>query len=76
MKHIKNIFTLWNIISAIIGGLGGFAYYYFVGCSSGTCPLTSRPFPAIAWGMVFGYLLGDLIKPIFIRKKKGEEEQQ
>lgn len=26
------------------GALVGLAYYYFVGCSTGACPLTSNPF--------------------------------
>jgi len=40
-----------------LGGLGGFLYYYFIGCSSGTCPITSNPFISIAFGGIIGYLL-------------------
>ncbi|MHB9143659.1 MAG: DUF6132 family protein, partial [Paludibacter sp.] len=34
----KNIL---KIIGSVLGAGGGFAYYYFVGCTSGTCPITS-----------------------------------
>ena len=31
------------------GALVGLAYYYFVGCSTGACPLTSNPFITMAY---------------------------
>ena len=45
------------IIGAIIGGALGFAYYKFVGCSTGACPLTSNPFTSSLYGMVVGALV-------------------
>ncbi len=42
------------IIGAIIGGGLGFAYYRFVGCSTGTCPLTSNPIISTVYGLVVG----------------------
>ncbi len=50
--------TLRLIIGAIIGGGLGFAYYKFVGCSSGTCPLTSSPVISTIYGVVVGTLIG------------------
>ena len=50
------------ILSGIIlGGIGGYVYYIKIGCVSGTCPLTSNPYLTILWGMVFGYLIADII---------------
>lgn len=40
------------------GGLVGFLYYKFIGCATGTCPLTSQPIPAILYGALIGALLG------------------
>ena len=40
-----------------IGGIGGFAYYYFIGCTSGTCPITSNPYISTTYGMMMGLLL-------------------
>ena len=45
------------IIGAVIGGALGFAYYRFVGCSTGACPLTSNPFISSLYGMVVGALV-------------------
>ncbi len=53
--------TLRLIIGAIVGGGLGFAYYKFVGCSSGTCPLTSNPITSTIYGLVVGALVGSSI---------------
>ncbi len=31
------------IIGALLGAIGGFLYWKFVGCSAGTCAITSKP---------------------------------
>ncbi len=41
-----------------LGALGGFAYYYFVGCVSGTCPITSNPYISTGYGALMGAVLG------------------
>ena len=39
------------LIGAAIGAAIGFAMYKFVGCRTGTCPLTANPWVAmILWG--------------------------
>jgi hypothetical protein len=50
------------IIGAILGGLGGYAYYYFVGCASGTCAITSRPLNSTLYGAFMGGLLFDIFR--------------
>jgi hypothetical protein len=37
-----------------LGGIAGFSYWYFVGCQSGTCPLTSSPTITTVYGAVVG----------------------
>jgi hypothetical protein len=32
-----------TLIGAGLGALAGFAYWYFVGCSTGSCAITSSP---------------------------------
>lgn len=39
-----------------VGAGGGFAYYYFIGCASGTCPITSNPWISTAYGAVIGWI--------------------
>jgi len=43
-------------IGVVVGGLLGYGVYRFVGCSSGTCPITSNPWVSTILGMVIGGL--------------------
>ena len=57
-----------NLVFLLIGGLCGFLYWNFIGCSSGTCPITSHWYASMLYGMLMGWLIGDLI-PSFVIKK-------
>ena len=48
----ERIMILRIIIGVVVGGGLGFAYYKFVGCSTGTCPLTSNPFLSSIYGSI------------------------
>ncbi len=50
------------MLGAIIGGGLGFAYYKFVGCSTGACPLTSNPIISTIYGSVVGALLASSLR--------------
>jgi hypothetical protein len=43
-------------IGAVVGGLLGFGLYRLIGCSSGTCPITSSPWISTILGVVMGLL--------------------
>jgi tetrahydromethanopterin S-methyltransferase subunit D len=45
-----------TILGGLLGGVGGYLYYHFVGCASGTCPITSSPFLSTLWGILLGGL--------------------
>ena len=42
------------VVGVVLGALGGFAYYRFVGCASGTCPITSNPYISTVYGALIG----------------------
>lgn len=56
-SRIKKIVTLRLIIGVAAGGILGFAWYYFIGCDSGGCSITSDPLRMTLFGMIFGGLL-------------------
>ena len=43
---------------ALAGGTAGFTYYYFIGCGSGACPITSDPYISTAYGALIGGVIG------------------
>jgi hypothetical protein len=56
----------------IFSGAGaslGFAYYYFIGCQGGSCPITSNPVISSLYGLMVGMVAGFDSK-IFKRKKQ------
>lgn len=61
-----------TFIGVLVGAIGGFLYWKFVGCSSGTCPITSNPTNTTLYGMLMGGLLASSIKS----KKKKEDEKE
>lgn len=60
MKIIKNYWTY--IAGALIGAIGGYLYWFYIGCSSGTCPITSSPTISTIYGILMGTLLGGSFK--------------
>jgi hypothetical protein len=60
-----------QLIGTLVGLLGGFLYYRFVGCNSGGCPITSNPWISTVYGGLMGYLVFDLFK----KKPKKEDVQ-
>ena len=52
----------WSyLVGAVIGGVGGYLYWYYIGCTSGTCPITSSPIMSVIWGTLMGALLFSMI---------------
>lgn len=48
---------MYTLIGSVVGAIGGFLYYYYVGCVSGTCAITSKPLNSSLYGAVMGGLL-------------------
>jgi hypothetical protein len=51
--------SIWRtrILFSLLGALGGYAYYYYVGCASGTCPISSNPYVSTLYGAGMGLIL-------------------
>ncbi len=45
-----------QIIGTLVGAVLGYGYYYFIGCASGTCAITSKPLNSTIYGALMGLL--------------------
>ncbi len=73
-KYLKS--NRIQLIFFVAGATGGFFYWRFIGCESGTCVIKSVWYWSILWGAVMGYLVGDFISDIIKKRKNkvGEEK--
>ena len=53
-------------IGIAIGALAGYAYYFYMGCTSGTCAITSKPLNST----LYGALMGGLVFNMFVNETK------
>lgn len=65
-RFLKN--NRLTLIGVLLGAVGGYLYWYFIGCNTGSCPITSSPVNSAIWGAV---VLG-LVFSMF--KKEGKHE--
>ncbi|MEO5908959.1 MAG: DUF6132 family protein [Ginsengibacter sp.] len=61
-----------TIIGVILGAIGGYLYYHFVGCNSGTCAITSKPLSST----LYGALMGGLLLNIFKKENRIKPDEQ
>jgi hypothetical protein len=58
LKKVLKTWGFWKpFVAIILGGTLGFLYYFFVGCNSGQCAITSNPYSSIVMGGLFGLFL-------------------
>ena len=53
-------------IGIIVGGIVGYFYYFYIGCASGTCAITSKPLNST----LYGGLMGGLVFNMFVKTPK------
>ena len=51
-----------TILGILVGAIIGYLYYYYVGCASGTCNITSKPLNSTLYGAVLGGLLFNIFE--------------
>ncbi|OFY63518.1 MAG: hypothetical protein A2Y71_12220 [Bacteroidetes bacterium RBG_13_42_15] len=63
------------IIFTIAGLAGGFLYWKFVGCLTGSCPIKSIWYWSTLYGGLIGFLVGSIINDLVVkfRKKKNSD---
>lgn len=61
MKAILVKYRL-EIIGILVGAVTGWGYWFFIGCSSGTCAITSKPLNSILYFAVLGGLISGMFK--------------
>jgi hypothetical protein len=68
MKKYSNI--LLKRVAPVLGGaVLGYMYYYYIGCNSGHCPISSDPLISTVYGGVLGLLIA------FPGKSKKKEDE-
>lgn len=67
---INTNFLIKKVLPVLGGALLGYSYYYFIGCYSGTCPITSNPYISTLYGALIAFIL---VLPT--KKKKGNFEE-
>ncbi len=53
---------LLSLLGIALGAVSGYLYWKLVGCSSGTCAITSRPLNSTLYGAVMGGLFFNIFK--------------
>lgn len=77
LKHFEMNFFIKNkllLIGLAVGAAGGYLYYYYIGCVSGTCPITSRPLNSTLYGAVMGGLVFSIFKSETKSNSKNKEQ--
>jgi hypothetical protein len=59
-----------TFIGILLGAIGGYIYYYYVGCESGTCAITSKPTNST----LYGAMMGGLFLNMFQKEKPKSEK--
>jgi hypothetical protein len=51
-----------DLIGIGIGAIAGFLYWKWIGCTSGTCMITSKPLNSSLYGALMGFLVMGMFK--------------
>ena len=66
-------------LSVAAGSILGYAYYYFIGCQTGHCPITSNWYISTLYGAAIGLTLGfpkKVVPKQEVPKKEEDNDQK
>ncbi|MCB0699600.1 MAG: hypothetical protein H6551_11595 [Chitinophagales bacterium] len=66
----KHILT---IVGLLVGLVGGYVFWYYIGCTSGQCAIKSNPLSMTMYGGLMGAMLGNLLQDLALKNKKAEK---
>lgn len=66
MLRLKN--NALTLIGVVGGMIGGFLYWKYEGCTSGSCPIISNP----TTSAIYGAVMGGLLLSTFKKEKESE----
>jgi hypothetical protein len=66
---------LFILIGVVAGAIAGYAYYFFVGCVTGTCAITSNPWRSTLYGMLMGGLMLDLVRDVLLKRAENQKKE-
>jgi hypothetical protein len=71
---MKNIVIKYKfeLIGIVLGAIAGWCYWFFVGCASGTCAITSSPVNS----SLYGAMMGGILAGIFKKEEKEVKSKQ
>lgn len=58
------------VLGVVLGAIAGFLYWNFIGCNSGSCAITSKPFNS----SIYGALMGGVLFSMFKKEPKNNKE--
>ena len=67
---------LVEIIFSVAGAIGGFLYWRFIGCLSGTCFIKSVWYMSTLYGGLLGWVISSLGKDLIRRFKKEKKHNE
>jgi len=56
-EFIRSRYLWKQVLALVIGATAGFLYYQFVGCASGSCPISGNPYISTIMGGLMGLFM-------------------
>jgi Family of unknown function (DUF6132) len=53
---------VWFLVGGVAGAIAGYVYWLYIGCTSGSCPITSSPVNSSIYGCVMGVMTVNLFR--------------